>query len=113
MGLLYLSLLTLCQQCADGSLDVCKLELRVPDLSSVIAAHSSQITEVRPATFSLSLSPSHSVSLCLFLPYLPSIYRIPPFDQCQGHVAVGASVFGCVFVSAPLRLWTRYHVRCA
>lgn len=33
-------------------------------------------------TYSLTLP----VSLPLSLSYLPSIYHIPPFDQCQGHV---------------------------
>lgn len=37
-------------------------------------------------TASFSLSPSVSPSLHLFLSYLSSIYRIPAFDQCQGHV---------------------------
>lgn len=34
----------------------------------------------------LCLSLSRPASLHLILPYLPSIYHIPPFDQCQGHV---------------------------
>lgn len=57
----------------NAAVAVCKVELRVPGLSSVIATHSSLITEVRQP-------PS------LSLPYLLSIYHIPPFDQCQGHV---------------------------
>lgn len=64
VSLVYLSL----------SLDVCKLELRVPDLSSVIAAHSSLITEVRPATFSLSLCLSVSLCVSLSLPPLSPLY---------------------------------------
>ncbi len=90
------------------SLDVFNLGLSVPVVSSDIAIHSSQqITEVRqpPSPLSLSLSLSFSAS-----PLSPLYLSHSSLWSMPGACAVGASVFGCVFVSVQLRLWTCYHV---
>lgn len=98
------------------SLDVCNLELCVQVLSSVIAQQPDYWSET--ATFSLSLPlspppPSLPVSLCVSLSPLSPLYLShSSLWSMPGACVVGASVFGCVFVSVQLRLWTCYHVYC-
>lgn len=110
--LLYLNILSLFLY--GMSSDGYKLELCVPALSSVIAAHSSLTTEVRqPPSPSLALS--LPVSLCVSLslsPLSPLYLSHSSLWSMPGTCAVGAGVFGCVFVSVQLRLWTCYHVYC-
>lgn len=76
------------------------------------------ITEVRQPSslspsLSLPLSLSRSVSLSLSLSPLSPLYLShSSLWSMPVACAVGDGVFGCVFVSVQLRLWTCYHVYC-
>lgn len=72
--------------------------------------HSSLITEVRQPP-SPSLLPSFPLSLSLSL-LSPLYLSHSSLWSMPGACVVGASVFGCVFMSVRLRLWTCYHVHC-
>lgn len=90
LDLLKKSIHTLCQRCVEGLLDVCKLELCVPDLSSVIAANSSLITEARQPP---SPSPALSVSFALISPL--SITFLPLINA-RGMCSRSQCVWMCV-----------------